>query len=202
MAQLHSACVLLMLQRSIRAYNVIVVIVCSAVYFVLRVTQPRHQHGAHTGCVEGPPPEGVRVTTFHALLTFSTIHLQSKWPQSSSRVSEYTNPSPPNEILLEIFDSFRQSLQRERRYENIWNSNKGWFKLAHVCREWRQVVLTSPSRLHVRLLVTIFRSGRSIAIRRLPPLPIIVDHKPRTGYWHVKVQHRLISGPLAKPNRS
>ena len=63
------------LQRSIRAYNVTVVIVCSvpSQYFVLRVTQPRHQHGAHTGCVEGPLPAAVRVTTFHAFLILSTI---------------------------------------------------------------------------------------------------------------------------------
>ena len=110
----------------------------------------------------------------------------------------------PNEVLLEIFDSFRQTFQREHRYEKIWNSSKGWFKLAHVCREWRQVVVTSPSRLHVRLLITVFRSGRSNAIRRLPPLPIVIDHKRgwvgRERSFTVKLQQRLISG-LAYPDR-
>ena len=105
----------------------------------------------------------------------------------------------PNDVLLEIFDSFRQLFQLERRYEKIWNSNRGWFKLAHVCQEWREVVLTSPSRLCLRLLITVFRSGRSIAIRRLPPLPIVIDHKPNTRTWHFKVQQRLISG-LAYPD--
>ena len=104
----------------------------------------------------------------------------------------------PNEVLLEIFDSFRQTFQCERDYDMAWNSNKGWFKLAHVCREWRQVVLTSPSRLQVRLLFTKNRSGRATAIRRLPPLPILVDY--RSGAWFAKTQIRMISA-LAYPDR-
>jgi len=106
--------------------------------------------------------------------------------------------SIPNEVLLEIFDSFRQTFQREQDYEGAWNSNKGWFKLAHVCREWRQVVLTSPSRLHVRLLFTSHRSGGAMAIRHLPPLPIHVDY--RSGVPFAKTQIRMISA-LAHPDR-
>ena len=106
--------------------------------------------------------------------------------------------SIPNEVLLEIFDSFRQTFQCEFHYERVWNSNKGWFKLAHVCREWRQLVLTSPSRLHVRLLFTEHRSGRAIAIRRLPTLPIVVDY--RSGAWLAQTQLRMISA-LAYPDR-
>jgi len=106
--------------------------------------------------------------------------------------------SIPSEVLLEIFDSFRQSFQRGGDYERVWNSNKGWFKLAHVCREWRQVVLTSPSRLHIRLLFTEHRSGRAIAIRRLPPLPIVVDY--RFGARLAQTQLRMISA-LAYPDR-
>ena len=106
--------------------------------------------------------------------------------------------SLPNEVLLEIFHSFRQTFQCELDYERAWNSNKGWFKLAHVCREWRQLVLTSPSRLHVRLLFTEHRSGRANAIRRLPPLPIVVDY--RSGAWLAKTQIQMISA-LAYPDR-
>jgi len=102
----------------------------------------------------------------------------------------------PDGVLLEIFDSFRQSLQHERNHERVWNSNKGWFKLAHVCREWREVVLTSPSRLHMRLLFTEHRSVRAIAIKRLPPLPIIVDYK----YGHLTAMRRMVSA-LAHPDR-
>ena len=99
-----------------------------------------------------------------------------------------------------MFDSFRRILQRERRYEKIWNSNKGWFKLAHVCREWRQVVLTSPSRLRLWLLFTNHRFGRSIALGSLPPLPIAIHDKRDSIFWPSEEQHRLISG-LAHPDR-
>jgi len=83
----------------------------------------------------------------------------------------------PDSVLLEIFDSFRQSLQHECNYERVWNSNKGWFKLAHVCLEWWEVVLTSPSRLHMQLVFTEHRRARASAIKPLPPLPIIVDYQ-------------------------
>ena len=109
----------------------------------------------------------------------------------------------PNEVLLEIFDSFRQIFQHEHRYEKIWNINKGWFKLAHVCQEWRQVILTLPSRLCIRLphhSVQIWKIDCEFAIRHLPPLPIVVDLTPNAGSRPVKVQHRLISA-LAYPDR-
>jgi hypothetical protein len=71
----------------------------------------------------------------------------------------------PYEVLFEIFDSYRQISQLERDYERTWNSNKGGFKLIHVCRKWRQVVLTSPTRLHLRLFFTERKPvcGRAIA---------------------------------------
>jgi hypothetical protein len=106
--------------------------------------------------------------------------------------------SIPNEVLIEIFDSFRQSFQRDGYYERAWYSNKGWFKLAHVCREWRQVVLTSPSRLHVQLRFTEHRSARAIVIRHLPPLPIIVDYS--FGASLAQTQLRMISA-LSYPDR-
>jgi hypothetical protein len=60
----------------------------------------------------------------------------------------------PEDVFLEVFDSYRQILRREPYYRRAWNGKDGWLKLAHVCREWRQVVLTSPARLHMRLLFT------------------------------------------------
>lgn len=102
------------------------------------------------------------------------------------------------EVLLEIFDSYRQTFQHEQNYERVWNSKKGWFTLAHVCQEWRRVVLTSPSCLHVRLLFTEHRTRRAIAPERLPLLPIIVDYS--NGAWTAKAQRRMVSA-LAFPDR-
>ncbi|KAH9954781.1 hypothetical protein BC827DRAFT_1241111 [Russula dissimulans] len=104
----------------------------------------------------------------------------------------------PYEVLLEIFDTYRQIFVRRTNYDRSWNSSSGWFKLAHVCREWRRVVLTSPSRLHLRLVFTQHRTKRAIEMKNLPPLPIIVDYSD--GAWTVKTQMRMVSA-LAQPDR-
>ena len=52
------------------------------------------------------------------------------------------------DVLLEVFDAYRRNVELLTRYENIWNSRDGWFKLAHVCPRWRRLVLMSPTRLH------------------------------------------------------
>ena len=114
----------------------------------------------------------------HSLHKYSDTISQNQSAHSDHQVLwNITIDHCPDGVLLEIFDSFRQSLQYERNYERVWNSNEGWFKLAHVCQEWRQVVLTSPSRLRLRLLLTEHRSASASAIKPLPPLPIIVDYK-------------------------
>jgi hypothetical protein len=78
---------------------------------------------------------------------------------------------------LEIFDAYRQLYESDPRYENIWNSRDGWFKLTHVCRSWRRLVHLSPSRLHVHLLLTLRRSSEAIMLRDLPSFPILVDYR-------------------------
>jgi hypothetical protein len=87
----------------------------------------------------------------------------------------------PEDVLLEIFDAYRQDIELLPRYENFWNSIDGWWKLAHVCPRWRRLVLLSPTRLHVRLLFTPNRSSRVGMLKQLPPLPILVDY--RTSHW-------------------
>ena len=81
------------------------------------------------------------------------------------------------DILVEIFDAYRQLYESKTRYENIWNSRNGWFKLTHVCQTWRRLVHLSPSRLHVHLLFTPHRSSKAIMLKDLPPFPILIDYK-------------------------
>ena len=81
------------------------------------------------------------------------------------------------DILVEIFDAYRQLYESKPRYENIWNSRDGWFKLTHVCRTWRRLVHSSPSRLHVHLLFTPHRSSKAIMLKDLPSFPILIDYK-------------------------
>ncbi|KAH9071149.1 hypothetical protein EDB83DRAFT_2517738 [Lactarius deliciosus] len=89
----------------------------------------------------------------------------------------------PENVLLEIFDAYRQDIELQPGYKNVWNSRDGWFKLAHVCRSWRQVVLLSPSRLHLHLLFTPRRSSRAAVLNRLPRLPILIDFSAETRTW-------------------
>jgi hypothetical protein len=54
----------------------------------------------------------------------------------------------------------------------------GWFKLIHVCRRWRTVVLGSSSRLDLRFVLTPKISGnmKTIMSRHFPPLPIEISY--------------------------
>ncbi|KAI0253921.1 hypothetical protein BJV78DRAFT_139451 [Lactifluus subvellereus] len=108
----------------------------------------------------------------------------------------------PEDVLLEIFDSYRQAFEQEPRYEWIWNSKNGWFKLAHVCQKWRCVVLSSSSRLHVRLLFTSRRSPRAIMLTRLPPLPILVDYSGATIRTLKAENENRVAAALRYPNRA
>src|ERR1700761_7650430 len=81
------------------------------------------------------------------------------------------------DVLLEIFDAYRRLYVSDPRYENIWNSRDGWFKLTHVCQNWRRLVHLSPSRLHVYLRFTPRRSSKAPLLKNLPPFPILVDFR-------------------------
>jgi len=61
-------------------------------------------------------------------------------------------------------------------YERQWNRKHGWFKLAHVCRKWRRIVLESPARLDLSLVLVEHNPGNVKTIRRLPYLPIRIDY--------------------------
>ena len=90
------------------------------------------------------------------------------------------------DVLLEVFDAYRRDIELLPRYENIWNSRDGWFKLAHVCTRWRRLVFLSPTRLHVHLLFTPRRSSRVIMLKQLPPFPILVDY--HAASWTERIE--------------
>jgi hypothetical protein len=55
----------------------------------------------------------------------------------------------PEEVLLEIFEFY---VKRSETPEDVnWNA---WHLLIHVCRRWRNIVLSSSRRLNLRLLCT------------------------------------------------
>ena len=57
----------------------------------------------------------------------------------------------------------------------VWNSERWWYRLIHVCRRWRRLVLDSASRLQVFLVCA---RGTPVAemLAHAPPFPLIIDH--------------------------
>ncbi|KAH9172447.1 hypothetical protein EDB89DRAFT_2229396 [Lactarius sanguifluus] len=77
----------------------------------------------------------------------------------------------PDDVLLEIFDSYRKNQNPIIGYP-VWE----WHILAHVCRRWRHVIFGSPWRLDLELLCTNGTPVRK-TLDCWPPFPIVVDYK-------------------------
>ena len=60
----------------------------------------------------------------------------------------------------------------------IWNEGRWWYRLAHVCQRWRNLILGSASYLRLSLVCTI---GTPVAnmLAHSPPLPLTVDYFDR-----------------------
>ena len=75
-----------------------------------------------------------------------------------------------DDVLLEIFDSYREILVW---YKVGWP----WHLLVHVCQRWRQVIFTSPHRLNLQLLCTFGTPVRK-NLGIWPPFPVLVNYYP------------------------
>ncbi|KAH9978405.1 hypothetical protein BJV74DRAFT_953400 [Russula compacta] len=81
----------------------------------------------------------------------------------------------PDEVLLDIFDSYRQHFTND---QSVWNKKHKWFKLMHVCRRWRCIIFASSTRLDLCLFVSNSNPGniKTIFSPHLPPLPVAIDY--------------------------
>ncbi|KAH9994203.1 hypothetical protein BJV77DRAFT_1066840 [Russula vinacea] len=70
--------------------------------------------------------------------------------QDAERSQKFTIDYLPDEVLLEIFDSYRQGVDS---YYHQWRQEIVWVNLAHVCRKWRAVMFASSSRLDLGITV-------------------------------------------------
>jgi hypothetical protein len=84
-------------------------------------------------------------------------------------------------VLLNIFYLYR--LAEPDEYEDEkgllnyrWDRQRWWYKLAHVCRLWRHIILQSPSRLDLHLYCA---NGVPIAdmLAHSPPLPLTIHYR-------------------------
>ena len=87
-----------------------------------------------------------------------------------------------DDSLLNIFRFFRPVLVDEDESDvgrilqgGVWDREQWWYKLTHVCRRWRCLILASASHLNLRLVC---RRGTPVAdmLTNSPPLPLIIDH--------------------------
>jgi hypothetical protein len=92
-------------------------------------------------------------------------------------------PSPihilNDDVLLRIFHLYR--LAGPDEYEDghgvtiAWSHQRWWYKLAHVCRLWRNIIFESPSRLDLHLYCT-----KGVPVEEMlahsPPLPLTIDY--------------------------
>src|SRR5712671_4383721 len=87
-----------------------------------------------------------------------------------------------DDSLLNIFYFCRPALLDEEEVDDDrilqrgeWDRERWWYKLAHVCRRWRCLVLASASHLGLCLLCTY---GTPVAdmLAHSPPFPLIIDY--------------------------
>jgi len=87
--------------------------------------------------------------------------------------------------LLNIFYLYRPFLLGEDQNVNIrfeggveWAGERWWYRFAHVCQRWRNLILGSASYLGLSLVCTY---GTPVAdmLAHSPPLPLVIDY-----YFH------------------
>jgi len=85
--------------------------------------------------------------------------------------------------LLNIFHLYRPFLLGEDQDVNTriegggkWAGECWWYRLAHVCQRWRNLILGSASYLGLCLVCT---SGTPVAdmLAHSPPLPLVIDYR-------------------------
>ena len=84
--------------------------------------------------------------------------------------------------LLNVFYLYRpfllgedQGLQIRSAGGEQWVGERWWYRLAHVCQRWRNLILQSASYLDLCLVCTY---GTSVAdmLAHSPPLPLVIDY--------------------------
>ncbi len=90
-----------------------------------------------------------------------------------SRKTTNTINTLPDDVLLAIFDHYRSALGAHSGWCQIW------YTLAHVCRRWKELVLTSSRRLDVQLRCT-FGTHAEDLLAYSPPLPLVLDYRSRS----------------------
>ena len=106
-------------------------------------------------------------------ITHSLISTSQRTCLDTARSPNLTINHLPDEVLLVIFDSYRQGIDS---YDHQWRTKYAWFNLTHVCRNWRAVIFASSSRLDLGIAVGPTKPDDIEPILS-GPLPILVEYK-------------------------
>jgi hypothetical protein len=79
----------------------------------------------------------------------------------------------PDDVLLEIFDSYVIINKSHRSRLGAKSETEAWQSLVHVCQRWRSLVFQSPRHLNLQLYCTPITPARD-ALDVWPILPLIV----------------------------
>ena len=97
-----------------------------------------------------------------------------------------------NDSLLNIFSLYQPPILDGDEDDNLrilggraWVRDRWWYKLAQVCRRWRNLIFQSPVHLGLCLLCT---CGTPVAemLARSPPLPLVIDYSFKD--WEVTIE--------------
>ena len=77
--------------------------------------------------------------------------------------------------LLEIFYYCRPMISDEDIVGIKWDDECWWYRIAHVCRRWRQLLLVSASHLNIRLVCT-YTTPVVDMLAHSPSLSIVIDY--------------------------
>jgi hypothetical protein len=98
------------------------------------------------------------------------------WPRHAPLI---TINALNHDVLLNIFYWYRLGNTTDG-FDRGWNLERWWYKLIHVCRTWRQLILASPSRLDLHLVCT-YGTPITTMLAHSPPLPLIIYYPGRLG---------------------
>ncbi|KAI0264003.1 hypothetical protein BC834DRAFT_287268 [Gloeopeniophorella convolvens] len=98
-------------------------------------------------------------------------------PWNVERASSHVPPIHMlnNDVLLDIFRFYMARLYAGLP---VPNGHRKWYKLAHVCRRWRTLILSSASHLDLCFTLTSQSLAKTLPTH-LPPFPIDLDYECR-----------------------
>ncbi|KAN0132225.1 hypothetical protein V8E53_009991 [Lactarius tabidus] len=96
---------------------------------------------------------------------------RTTWKSRGRRTLCVTASELNDDVLLNIFDWYR--LYNTTSEDQGWNLERWWYKPIHVCRKWRHLILSSPTRLDLHLVCT-YGIPVETMLSYSPPLPLII----------------------------